>query len=131
MRANAALCVASLARANPRSLHAHWSKLLPTSPGQLLPRSPTATLLRLVVADPSPRVRAAAAAATAQMLEGSATRQYLAAAEVRVHPKTGLVIRRNFASLSSTLGDVAATLHAALTRAAAAETEPVVRPGGV
>ena len=121
VRANAALCVASLARANPRSLHAHWSKLLPTSAGQLLPRSPTATLLRLVVADPSPRVRAAAAAATAQMLEGSATRQYLAAAEVRVHPKTGLVIRRNFASLSSTLGDVAATLHAALTRAAAAE----------
>ena len=27
VRANAALCVASLARANPRSLHAHWSKL--------------------------------------------------------------------------------------------------------
>ena len=121
VRANAALCVASLARANPRSLHAHWSKLLPTSPGQLLPRSPTATTLRLVVADPSPRVRAAAAAAIAQMLEGNATRQYLAAAEVRVHPKTGLVIRRNFASLSSTLGDVAVTLHAALTRAAAAE----------
>ena len=121
VRANAALCVASLARANPRSLHAHWSKLLPTSPGQLLPRSPTATTLRLVVADPSPRVRAAAAAAIAQMLEGNATRQYLAAAEVRVHPKTGLVIRRNFASLSSTLGDVAVTLHAALTRAAVAE----------
>ena len=41
--------------------------------------------------DPAPRVRAAAAAAVAQLLEGPATRQYLAAAELRVNPKTGQV----------------------------------------
>jgi hypothetical protein len=66
-------------------------------------------------------VRAAAAAAVAQLLDGGATRQYLAAAEVRVNTKTGQVMRRNFASLSSTLGDTAVTLHDALVRVIAAE----------
>jgi len=103
VRGNAVLCVASLARGAPRSLHGHWGKLLPTSSAQLLPRSPTVTLLRCVVLDPAPRVRAAAAAAVAQLMDGAATRQYLAVAEVRLNTK-GQVMRRNFSSLSSTLG---------------------------
>jgi hypothetical protein len=74
VRANAALCVSALARANPRSLHAHWPKLLPTSVAQLLARSPTPTVVRCALNDPSPRVRAAALAATAHLLEGPATR---------------------------------------------------------
>jgi hypothetical protein len=40
--------------------HGHWPKLLPTSAAQLLPRSPTVTLLRCVLVDPVPRVGAAA-----------------------------------------------------------------------
>jgi hypothetical protein len=121
VRGAAALCVGALARANPRSLHAHWPKLLPASSAQLLPRSPTTTLLRVALQDPAPRVRAAALSAIAHLLEGNVTRQYMAVAEVRTNPKTGAVIRRNFASLSSTLGDVAATTHDALVRIVQAE----------
>ena len=121
VRVNAALCVVSLARGSPRSLHGHWAKLLPTSAAQLLPRHPSATLLRCVVLDPAPRVRTAAAAAVAQLLEGPASKRYLAAAEARVDAKTGRAVRRNFASLSSTLGDVATTLHDGLLRVVAAE----------
>ena len=121
VRANAALCVSALARANPRSLHAHWPKLLPTSVAQLLARSPTPTVVRCALNDPSPRVRAAALAATAHLLEGPATRTYFAAAEVRFNSKTGAVIRANFASLSSTLGDTACATHEALVRAVRGE----------
>jgi hypothetical protein len=121
VRANAALCVSALARANPRSLHAHWPKLLPTSVAQLLARSPTPTVVRCALNDPSPRVRAAALAATAHLLEGPATRTYFAAAEVRFNSKTGAVIRANFASLSSTLGDIACATHEALVRAVRGE----------
>lgn len=121
VRANAALCVGALARADSRSMHAHWPKLLPTSVTQLLARSPTATIVRCALNDPSPRVRAAATAATASLLEGPATKRYLAAAEVRTNPKTGAVVRANFASLSSTLGDIACATHEALTRAVRAE----------
>ena len=121
VRTNAALCVSALARADSRSMHAHWPKLLPTSATQLLARSPTATVVRCALNDPSPRVRAAAMAATANLLEGPATKRYLAAAEVRTNPKTGAVVRANFASLSSTLGDIARATHEALTRAVRAE----------
>ena len=121
VRANAALCVSALARTNPRSLHAHWPKLLPTSVAQLLARSPTPTVVRCALNDPSPRVRAAALAATAHLLEGPATRTYFAAAEVRFNSKTGAVIRANFASLSSTLGDTACATHEALVRAVRGE----------
>ena len=76
-----------------RSMHARWPKLLPTSVTQLLARSPTATIVRCALNDPSPRVRAAATAATASLLEGPATKRYLAAAEVRTNPKTGAVVR--------------------------------------
>jgi hypothetical protein len=78
-------------------------------------------VVRCALNDPSPRVRAAALAATAHLLEGPATRTYFAAAEVRFNSKTGAVIRANFASLSSTLGDTACATHEALVRAVRGE----------
>ena len=126
VRANAASCVASLARADPRGAHPFWTRLLPTSAAQYgmshaRNKTPT-TLARVMLHDPSPRARAAAAAAVAQLLDAPASRQYLSAAETKLDPKTGLALRRvNFASLSSTLGDLAVATHGALTRAVASE----------
>ena len=130
VRANAASCVASLARADPRSVHSSWPTLLPTSAAHYVRstvsrRTPSRvpfTLARVVLHDPSPRARAAAAAAVAQLLDSAASRQYLSAAELKLDAKTGLAARRvNFASLSSTLGDLAVATHGALTLAVAAE----------
>ena len=134
VRANAASCVASLARADPRSVHSSWPALLPTSAAHYVRsvrstvtrRTPfnavPFTLARVVLHDPSPRARAAAAAAVAQLLDSAASRQYLSAAELKLDAKTGLAARRvNFASLSSTLGDLAVATHGALTLAVAAE----------
>ena len=131
VRANAASCVASLARADPRSVHSSWPALLPTSAAHYVRSAVTRrrgssrvpfTLARVVLHDPSPRARAAAAAAVAQLLDSAASRQYLSAAETKLDAKTGLAARRvNFASLSSALGDLAVATHGALTLAVAAE----------
>ena len=131
VRANAASCVASLARADPRSVHSSWPALLPTSAAHYVRSAVTRrrgssrvpfTLARVVLHDPSPRARAAAAAAVAQLFDSAASRQYLSAAETKLDAKTGLAARRvNFASLSSTLGDLAVATHGALTLAVAAE----------
>ena len=127
VRANAASFVASLARADPRGAHPFWPRLLPTSAAQFS-RSPSTTrrgpctLARAMLHDPSPRVRAAAAVAVAQLLDAPASRAYLSAAELKLDPTTGLALRRvNFASLSSTLGDLAVATHGALTLAIKAE----------
>jgi hypothetical protein len=137
VRANAASCVASLARADPRSVHSSWPALLPTSAAHYVRstvsrRTPSRvpfTLARVVLHDPSPRARAAAAAAVAQLLDSAASRQYLSAAELKLDAKTGLAARRvNFASLSSTLGDLAVATHGALTLAVAAEPAPACVP---
>ena len=129
-RAAAAACVAALARSSPRSLHASWPALLPTSVGQLLPRSPSHTLARVFLSDPSPRVRGAAFLATAALFDARESRAFFAAAEARASdPRTGRVMRRaHFASLSSTLGDVAVTTHGALVRAVAAEPDVGLLP---
>jgi hypothetical protein len=124
VRANALSTIAALARVDPRSLHQHWLTLLPTSTGQLLPRSPSVTLAKVLLADPSPRVRAAAASAIAHLFDAPASRQFFSAADVALDKKTGLPVRRvGFASLSSTLGDVALATHHALCRAVTSEPE--------
>ena len=122
--------MAALARSSPRSLHASWPALLPTSVGQLLPRSPSHTLARVFLSDPSPRVRGAAFLATAALFDARESRAFFAAAEARASdPRTGRVMRRaHFASLSSTLGDVAVTTHGALVRAVAAEPDVGLLP---
>lgn len=123
VRLNAAAAIAALAKADPRSVHQHWPLLLPTSTAQTLPRSPQNTLAKVLLNDPSPRVRAAAAQTIAALFESAVSRQYLVAAEVLLDKKTGLPKRRvNFASLSSTLGDIACATHHALVRAV--QTEP-------
>ena len=127
VRANACACVASLARADPRGAHPFWTRLLPTSAAQYgatrtVKNKTPITLARVMLHDPSPRARAAAAAAVAQLFDSAASRQYLSAAETKLDAKTGLAARRvNFASLSSTLGDLAVATHGALTLAVAAE----------
>ena len=126
VRANAAAFAASLARADPRAAHPFWPRLLPTSTAQYsrVARAPC-TLARAMLHDPSPRVRAAAAATVAQLLDAPASRQYLSAAEIKLDPKTGLAARRvNFVSLSSTLGDLAVATHGALTLAIRTEQSP-------
>ena len=127
VRANACACVASLARADPRGAHPFWTRLLPTSAAQYgatrtVKNKTPITLARVMLHDPSPRARAAAAAAVAQLFDAPASRQYLSAAETKLDSKTGLALRRvNFASLSSTLGDLAVATHGALTHAVASE----------
>jgi hypothetical protein len=127
VRANACACVASLARADPRGAHPFWTRLLPTSAAQYgatrtVKNKTPITLARVMLHDPSPRARAGAAAAVAQLFDAPASRQYLSAAETKLDSKTGLALRRvNFASLSSTLGDLAVATHGALTHAVASE----------
>jgi hypothetical protein len=116
-----------LARADPRGAHPFWTRLLPTSAAQYgatrnVKNKTPITLARVMLHDPSPRARAAAAAAVAQLFDAPASRQYLSAAETKLDSKTGLALRRvNFASLSSTLGDLAVATHGALTHAVASE----------
>ena len=126
-----ASCVASLARADPRSVHSSWPALLPTSAAHYVRSAVTRDAVRrafrlrsraLCFTHPSPRARAAAAAAVAQLLtprrRGSTSRRRRRSWT----PKTGLAARRvNFASLSSALGDLAVATHGALTLAVAAE----------
>ncbi|CAI7835650.1 unnamed protein product, partial [Closterium sp. NIES-53] len=66
----------SLAGVYPRALHAHWAVLFPHS-SAAAPRSSSASLLAPLLADPSPKVRVAAAQALASLLDSPLTLTFL------------------------------------------------------
>jgi hypothetical protein len=111
VRAAACLLVASLARAAPRTAHPHWPALLCPRGGG--PASARAALPAVLTHDPAPRVRAAAAAALAALLDGPPARAYLAVADCRAGARSAAAA----ASLSAQLADGAAAAHAALVGA--------------
>jgi len=133
-RARAAACeaIAALAKASGKALHGAWTTMLPTSERQLREKSAYASVVKAIACDSSERVRAAAASAVVALLEGPASRQYLAIAERRESTTRasgsdaslppGLSARvRSFSALSTTLGDIVLTTQRALLRALSEE----------
>ncbi|KAK9841854.1 hypothetical protein WJX81_007459 [Elliptochloris bilobata] len=116
-------CMQALARADCKALHAHWAALLPVAT-PLAGRAQGATLMDAAARDPSPRVRASAAAVIQTLLEGPPQRAFLAIAEVQAQARH---VVRGFTTLSGTLGRLAVALHAGLLQALAAEEDPGVR----
>ncbi|KAG0593233.1 hypothetical protein M758_1G307300 [Ceratodon purpureus] len=96
-----------LARADPKSLHAHWALLLPTH-DVLQPRPYQATLLTTMLFDPIVKTRVVAAATVSVMLEGP-VRAFLQVAEYRQ-----LAQKAPFTTLSGTLGQIVIQLHTGL-----------------
>lgn len=106
-RTAAILCIQALCRADPKSLHAQWTMLLPTH-DVLQPRHYQATLMTCLLFDPILKTRMAAAATLATMLEGPSS-VFLQVAEYKESAKSG-----SFTTLSSSLGQILMQLHAGL-----------------
>eukprot|EP00899_Mesostigma_viride_P016156 jgi/Mesvir1/24541/Mv21875-RA.1 len=115
-----------LAKADPRSLHAHWELLLPSQVGgdPLQPRPYVPSLLTPLLHDPDPRTRAAAAAALTATLDRPA-KKYLMVAQWKgaVAPWKGAAggvgrdPAQSFAALSHRLGWACVQLHRGLLAA--------------
>ncbi|XP_068634816.1 uncharacterized protein [Aristolochia californica] len=114
-RIAAITCIQDLCQADPKSLTAHWTLLLPTS-DVLQPRRYQATLMTCLLFDPTLKTRSASASALAAMLDGSAS-VYLQVAEYKEPTKCG-----SFTTLSSSLGQVLVQLHAGLLYLIQSET---------
>jgi len=116
---NALRALHGLARMDPRALHAHWGQLLPAERGGAPQRQ--RSLVAVLATEPSPKVRAAGAAALQALVQRS--RAYMAAAEER----RGVVGSRaaSFTSLSQALATMLAATHRGLCEAAAQETHPL------
>lgn len=106
-RTAAILCIQALCRADPKSLHAQWTMLLPTH-DVLQPRRYQATLMTCLLFDPVLKTRIAAATTLATMLEGPSS-VFLQVAEYKESAKSG-----SFTTLSSALGQILMQLHAGL-----------------
>lgn len=104
-RTAAILCIQALCRADPKSLHAQWTMLLPTH-DVLQPRHYQATLMTCLLFDPVLKTRIAAAATLATMLEGPSS-VFLQVAEYKESAKSG-----SFTTLSSSVGQILMQLHA-------------------
>ncbi|XP_057864151.2 uncharacterized protein LOC131072109 isoform X1 [Cryptomeria japonica] len=98
-RTAAILSIQALCRAEPKSLHAQWTMLLPTH-DVLHPRRYQATLMTCLLFDPILKTRMAAAATLAAMLEGPSS-VFLQVAEYKETTKPG-----SFTTLSSSLGQI-------------------------
>lgn len=131
-RATACEAIAALAKASGKALHGAWTTMLPTSERQLREKSVYTSVVKAITCDSSERVRAAAVSAVVALLEGPASRQYLAIAERRESTTRasasdaslppGLSARvRSFSALSTTLGDIVLTTQGALLRALSKE----------
>ncbi|GAB4815069.1 hypothetical protein N2152v2_002115 [Parachlorella kessleri] len=116
----------ALAKADPKALHPSWTTLLPTSDSVLSPAPSPAetTLAHMLLHDPVPKVRQAAAVTVATLLEGPAQRAYLGIAECSAAWERQPV--RGFLSLSLSLGLMAVALHTSLLHVLHAESDPAV-----
>lgn len=134
VRLGALTCLQLLAKADAKALQPSWPALLPTSsltsvaPGQgagpgAWGRCPP-NLALVLLFDPQHRIRHAAAIALTTLLEGPAQRTYLGIAEAR-EAATRLPAR-GFTTLSVSLGQMVASLHAGLLRSLGTEEDPWV-----
>ncbi|KAI5057555.1 hypothetical protein GOP47_0027570 [Adiantum capillus-veneris] len=114
-RTLAILNIQALARAEPKSLHAHWTLLFPMY-DILNTRRLQNSLLKTLLYDPILKVRVAAAATISLMLEGP-SRAFIRMAEFRDIGKTG-----SFMTLSFSLGQVLLQLQRGLSHLALNET---------
>ncbi|KAK9122449.1 hypothetical protein Syun_020066 [Stephania yunnanensis] len=103
-RITAFLCIQDLCQADPKSLIAHWTLLLPTS-DVLQQRKYEPTLLTCLLFDPILKARVAAASTLASMLGGPSS-VFLRVAEFNESNRRG-----PFTSLSSSLGQMLMQLH--------------------
>ncbi|EIE26348.1 hypothetical protein COCSUDRAFT_39464 [Coccomyxa subellipsoidea C-169] len=110
----------ALAKVDCKALHPFWVVLLPVHT-PLARRPDSLTLMDAIVNDPAPKVRAAAAATLAALLEGAPQRAYLGIAECRSSANQPV---RGFTTLSATLGKLALSLHDGLLQDAASEAHP-------
>ncbi|XXG76379.1 hypothetical protein AAC387_Pa08g0743 [Persea americana] len=106
-RIAAIFCIQDLSQADPKSLSAHWTMLLPTS-DVLQPRKYQATLLTCLLFDPILKTRIASASALASMLDGPSA-VFLQVAEYKESTKCG-----SFTTLSTSLGQILMQLHTGL-----------------
>jgi len=137
VRIAALLLLQAMAQADPPALHPHWSSILPAATASPLATRPLSPhLLTVLLHDPSPRVRAVAAATLVSLLQGPQPRALLAVAQFkdRAAGMHGRAAVRGFTTLSATLGQIVVALHLGLTAAAAptssssAATEPPPPP---
>ncbi|KAK9145952.1 hypothetical protein Sjap_005855 [Stephania japonica] len=103
-RITAFLCIQDLCQADPKSLIAHWTMLLPTS-DVLQRRKYEPTLMTCLLFDPILKARVAAASTLASMLGGPSS-VFLRVAEFNESNK-----RVPFTSLSSSLGQMLMQIH--------------------
>ncbi|OVA09399.1 HEAT [Macleaya cordata] len=103
-RIAAIICIQDLCQADPKSLTAHWTVLLPTS-DVLHPRKYEATLMTCLLFDPVLKTRISSAATLATMLDGFSS-VFLQVAEYKESSKRG-----SFTALSSSLGQILMQLH--------------------
>ncbi|KAL4421841.1 hypothetical protein ABPG77_001323 [Micractinium sp. CCAP 211/92] len=135
VRSAALTCLQLLAKADPRSLHGSWTALLPASdvvqsgPRRSGAAGPPAravggaSIAHLLLLDPHLRVRHAAAATLATLLEGPSQRAYLAVGEARDLERQPV---RGFITLSASLGQMLVSLHQALLHSVEREQDALV-----
>ncbi|EFJ31932.1 hypothetical protein SELMODRAFT_408282 [Selaginella moellendorffii] len=115
-RTNAILCIQAIARADPKSLHAHWTLLLPTH-NVLHPRLYQPTLVTTLIFDPVSKTRLAAASTISALLEGPA-KAFLQVAEYKDSGKAG-----SFTTLSTSLGQIIVQLYTGLLHSVSNESQ--------
>ena len=127
LRFAAIQCIASLARAGGKNLHAAWSSLFPPSRDWMQQRPAAASaphLLEALVRDPSARNRAAAAAAVSAILDGTDARAYVGMAAKPANPREA---PRGFVTMFAGLGGVVEAIHTGLLHAVATDVDTGVR----
>ncbi|KAL6769317.1 hypothetical protein ACKKBG_A30525 [Auxenochlorella protothecoides x Auxenochlorella symbiontica] len=118
----ALVCLQAAVKVDPRSFHQHWPALLRGSsvPGN----QQTPSVVSALAHDASPRVRLAAAASIATLLQGVAQAAYLGLAEVAPGGRTA-----SFIPLSERMGHLVTRLHSQLLAALCSESQARVRAG--
>ncbi|XP_010251003.1 PREDICTED: HEAT repeat-containing protein 6 isoform X2 [Nelumbo nucifera] len=103
-RVAAIICIQDICQADPKSLIAHWTMVLPTN-DVLQPRKHEATLMTCLLFDPVLKVRLASASTLAVMLDRPSS-VFLQVAEYKESTRCG-----SFTPLSSSLGQILMQLH--------------------
>ncbi|KAK1273182.1 hypothetical protein QJS04_geneDACA013201 [Acorus gramineus] len=108
-RIAALICIQDLCQADPKSLIALWTMLLPTN-DVLKPRKYQENLMTCLLFDPILKTRIASASTLALMLDGRSS-LFLQVAEYKESTKCG-----SFTTLSSSLGQILMQLHTGFVR---------------
>ncbi|KAJ3047828.1 HEAT repeat-containing protein 6 [Rhizophlyctis rosea] len=113
LQQNALLCLQAMAKAVPKQLYPYWNKFLPDIPSA----HPAPSLISVMRHHELPKVRLAACAALAALLDGS--KQYLSVADDRE-------TKVSFTSLSQKVAGQLKDVHLGLVQAVDIEVQPVL-----